>query len=65
MVTTDIVGRLIAEIQVNKDDLNGLQYGEVSMIIQDSRVVRLDFRKSIKAIEPKPVSILKSEKTRY
>lgn len=63
MAATDIVGRLIEEIQINKDDLNGLQYGEVSLIIQDSRVVRLEFRKLIKAKEVRLVTNLKSERS--
>ena len=48
MAAANIVEQLIAEIQSNKVDLNGLQYGEVTMIIQDGHAVRLDYRKSIK-----------------
>ena len=49
MAAANIAEQLIAEIQNNKTDLNGLQYGEVIMVIQNGQVVRLDFRKSIKA----------------
>ena len=48
MAAIDIVEQLIAEIQSNKIDLNRLQYGEISMIIQDNQLVRLELRKSIK-----------------
>jgi len=48
MATASIVEQLIAEIQSNKVDLNRLQYGEISWIVQDNRVVRLELRQSIK-----------------
>lgn len=48
MAAVDIVEQLIAEIQSNRLDLNRLQYGEISWIVQDNKLVRLELRKSIK-----------------
>jgi len=43
-----LADQVIVQICNNVEDLDRLKYGEISLTVQDGKLVRMDLRKSIK-----------------
>lgn len=47
-MTENLAQQLIIEIQKKADKINELKYGELSLVVQDGRLIRWDVREQFK-----------------